>query len=599
LESGRGLPGLRRRSDGEDVNNSPERQTSGDRTPIPPGALPLEEILCTEKLRNRKPRQPDYAKENSALVALARALADSPGTILQVLADTILAVCQSESAGISLLTREDGGKRFYWPAISGLWKPHIGGGTPRDFGPCGDVLDRNTPLLFTHVERRYTYFQPVEPPVEEALLVPFYVRGKAVGTIWAVAHTDDRKFDAEDERLMRSLGTFASSAYQVLESRDAITESQDGLSHALAEANAATAKFRAVFEQTAVFAGVMTADGIILDANRLFLEVCGYRAEDVLGRLFWECGWWQGCPESQAKIQAATPLAAQGKSYREMLPYRWADGSERVVDFALDPIRDQSGQIIFLHPTGVDVTDLKNAQEKYRRFAETLEEQVRVRTQEVEQQSKQLRALSRRLLKTQDDERRRLARELHDSAGQDLAAIQMNLNALLRDAGALSPAQQEHISNSINVVARCDCEIRTMSYLLHPPLLDELGLRSALSWYLDGFSERSGIKVDLQMPEDLPRMEENTETAIFRVVQQSLVNIHRHSGSYVARVSVECDAERINLQICDEGKGMSAEALAGINSGAGVVGVGMSGMRERVRGLEASSRCDRATKERR
>jgi PAS domain S-box-containing protein len=566
-------------------SSSPGGQTSGDRTPVPAGALPLEAILCTEKLRNRKPRQPDYAKENSAIVALARALADSPGTILQVLADTLLAVCQAESAGISLLTRDDGGKRFYWPAISGVWKPHIGGGTPRDFGPCGDVLDRNTPLLFTHVERRYTYFQPVEPPVEEALLVPFYVRGKAVGTIWAVAHSDARRFDAEDERLMRSLGTFASSAYQILESRDAIAESQEHLSRALAEANAATAKFRAVFEQTTVFAGVMTADGIILDANRLCLEVCGYRAEDVLGRPFWECGWWQSCPESQAKIRAATPLVAQGNSYREVLAYRWADGSERMVDFALDPIRDQNGQIIFLHPTGADVTDLMNAQEKNRQFAETLEEQVRVRTEEVEQQSMQLRELSRRLLKTQDDERRRLARELHDSAGQDLAAIQMNLDALLRDAVALSPEEQERISNSITVVAHCNSEIRTMSYLLHPPLLDELGLRSALSWYLEGFSERSGIKVDLQMPEDLPRMEENTETAIFRVVQQSLVNIHRHSGSHVARVSIECDAKRINLEICDEGKGMSPETLAGISSGACVVGVGMSGMRERVRGL--------------
>ncbi|MDQ5848583.1 MAG: ATP-binding protein, partial [Pseudomonadota bacterium] len=106
--------------------------------------------------------------------------------------------------------------RFYWPAIAGVWKPHLGGGTPRDFGPCGDVLDRNTPLLFTHFERRYAYFLPVTPAVEECLLVPFYVEGKAVGTLWAIAHDDRRKFDAEDMRQLVSLGRFASSAYRVM-----------------------------------------------------------------------------------------------------------------------------------------------------------------------------------------------------------------------------------------------------------------------------------------------------------------------------------------------------------------------------------------------
>ena len=351
------------------------------------------------------------------------------------------------------------------------------------------------------------------------------------------------------------------------------------------EAIAATAKFEALFQQTTVFAGVMTAEGIVIDANRLCLELCGYQAEEVLGRLFWECGWWQGYPESQAKIQAATPHAAQGISYREVLPYRWADGTERTVDFSLHPIRDSRGQIIFLHPTGVDITDLKNAEENYRKLAETLEEKARVRTEELQQRTQQLRDLSRRLLQTQDDERRRIARELHDSAGQYMASIQMNLDALLREAVALPAAQRERVSDSIAMLERCNSEIRTLSYLLHPPLLDELGLRSALSWYLEGFSERSGIKVECEIPDDLPRMTANTETVIFRVVQQSLVNIHRHSGSHVARIRIDCDVERVSLEISDEGKGMSPDTLAGINAGTGLVGVGMAGMRERVIGM--------------
>jgi hypothetical protein len=131
------------------------------------GLPTLESVLCTEELDRRPAREPDFETENRALTALAQALADSPSTILQTLADTILDVFQADSAGVSLVTAD--GKRFYWPAIAGVWKPHLGGGTPRDFGPCGDVLDRNVPLLFSHFERRYTYLMPVMPPAEECL----------------------------------------------------------------------------------------------------------------------------------------------------------------------------------------------------------------------------------------------------------------------------------------------------------------------------------------------------------------------------------------------------------------------------------------------
>jgi GAF domain-containing protein len=191
------------------------------------GLVPLESILCTEELTRRPTRPRDYETENRALVSLAQALAESPRTILQTLADKVLEVFQAGSAGLSLLTKEDGGRRFYWPAIAGMWKPHVGGGTPRDFGPCGDVLDRNVPLLFRHFERRYGYLLPVTPPAEECLLVPFSVEGKAVGTIWAITHDDRpgaRKFDSEDLRMLVSLGTFASAAYQAVEQLHSLRE---------------------------------------------------------------------------------------------------------------------------------------------------------------------------------------------------------------------------------------------------------------------------------------------------------------------------------------------------------------------------------------
>jgi GAF domain-containing protein len=178
----------------------------------------LESIVRTEELHRRPQRRPDYGKENGALVALVSALADSPRTILQTLAEKVLEVLRADSVGLSLLTKDE--KRFYWAAVAGAWKPHIGGGTPRDSGPCGDVLDRNIPMLFTHWEQRYPYLRPATPLAEEGLLVPFYVNGKAVGTIWTIAHNDRRKFDTEDLRLLESLGRFASAAYQAVASTD-------------------------------------------------------------------------------------------------------------------------------------------------------------------------------------------------------------------------------------------------------------------------------------------------------------------------------------------------------------------------------------------
>ena len=188
-------------------------------TVLPSDSLvPLESVLLTEELNRRPSRAPDYQAENRALVALAQALADSPHTILQRLAQTILEVLRVDSAGLSLLTEDE--KSFYWPAIAGMWQPHIGGGTPRDFGPCGDVLDRDAPMLFTHWERRYPYLLSAMPLAEEGLLVPFYVEGRAVGTIWAITHDERRKFDTEDLRLLESLGRFASAAYQAVASID-------------------------------------------------------------------------------------------------------------------------------------------------------------------------------------------------------------------------------------------------------------------------------------------------------------------------------------------------------------------------------------------
>src|SRR5215468_4516893 len=250
----------------------------------------LESILCTEELQRRPSRPPDYEKENRALVALMAALADSPSSIFQTLAETILEITKCDSAGLSLLTRDgktpDGcGKRFYWPAIAGMWNPHVGGGTPRNFGPCGDVLDQNRTLLFRHFERRYPYLMPVSPAAEECLLVPFYVNGKAVGTIWGIMHSDRRKFDAEDDRVMASLGKFASSAYQawmhIEELKFQVAEREKAEAEVRQLASGLEAKVGRLVEANVVGIVLWNLEGAITEANDAFLQMVQYDREDL------------------------------------------------------------------------------------------------------------------------------------------------------------------------------------------------------------------------------------------------------------------------------------------------------------------------------
>jgi PAS domain S-box-containing protein len=358
--------------------------------------------------------------------------------------------------------------------------------------------------------------------------------------------------------------------------------------HLLAQSVAATAKFRAVFEQTSVFAGILNNDGIVLEVNKLCLEGCGYRADQVLGRAFWDTPWWREFKESRDKIRAATPLAAQGVPYRGVLHYSWADGTRRIVEFALYPILDDEGRVCFLHPTGVDITVLKNTEESYRRLTQTLDAQVQARTREVEarnaevlKQAAQLRELSWRLLQTQDDERRHIARELHDSAGQTLTVMGMDLAQLIEKAERLAPELMPDAQVVEQSLRQLQQEIRTTSYLLHPPLLDDIGLASALSWYVGGLAERTSLGISLDIAEDFGRLPREMELVVFRTVQECLTNIHRHSGSKTASIRIARHPDRITVAVEDCGNGMSRETLKRLRSGGS--GVGVAGMHERLR----------------
>ena len=318
-------------------------------TTVSETTLPLESILCTQELNQRPARAPDYATENRALLALAQALVDSPRTILQTLSDTVLALLNADSAGLSLLTPDE--MRFHWPSVSGMWSPHTGGGTPREFSPCGDVLDADTPLLFRRAERRYAYFIEALPLAEECLLVPFYVAGRAVGTIWAIAHDARRQFDSEDLRLLESLGKFASAAYQATESLNNEKEFN-----------------RSIIESSLDCFQVLDLEGRLLSMHN---------GQALLGiednRAFLHQSWvalWEGGDRQAAS--AAVEAAAAGREGRFVGLFRTLGGEPKWWDVAISPILDTHGQPARLLAISRDMTERIQAQQALNEAADAL-----------------------------------------------------------------------------------------------------------------------------------------------------------------------------------------------------------------------------------
>jgi len=271
------------------------------------------------------------------------------------------------------------------------------------------------------------------------------------------------------------------------------------------------------------------------------------------------------------------------------------DGTLLEISLTISPVRDAAGKVIGASKIARDITqrkqierELHESEERFRTLADALDIQAQFRTQELRRrnaeimkQSEQLRDLSGRLLQIQDQERRHIARELHDSAGQTLAALGMSLAQVL-EAAKQDPEQlAKTVEDAQALVQDLSQELRTTSYLLHPPLLDENGLSSAIRWYVQGMTKRSGLDIDLKIPENFERLPADMEIVIFRLVQECLTNIHRHSGSKTAMIRVEHKLDKIHVEVQDHGKGMSERQLVEVQSQG--VGVGIRGMRERLR----------------
>jgi len=299
-------------------------------------------------------------------------------------------------------------------------------------------------------------------------------------------------------------------------------------------------------------------DGIIMSWNRGAEELFGYSAKEAIGqniRLI--------VPHDRYQEEATIlKRLARGERVDHFETVRVRkDGSMLDISATISPVKDAAGVVIGASKVARNITERKKAERSIKE-----------------------KELSARLLKVQDEERRRIARELHDGVGQLLAAMSMNAARVDGEKANLSPDAARCAEENSRLIEQVSADIRTISYLFHPPLLDDMGLHSALKWFIDGFAERSKIAAKLELPANSERLPQGHELCLFRIAQECLTNIHRHSGSSTAMVRLLRSPGAITLEVSDEGKGLNQETQSKIFSGE-TAGVGLRGMRERIRQL--------------
>lgn len=580
-------------------------------------SVPLESVIITAELVQRPSRRPQLAAENRILLALAQDVADSPGRVFEKLAHAALGLCHAHSAGFTVL--EEDANIFRWRAVAGQWAAHTGEVAATDVAICSTFLERPAAQLFRRPERHFTYLAAITPPIEESLLVPFYSKGKLAGALWVLAHDQTLHFDSEDLRLMTDLAAFASAGYQILRAAEA-DEKADALrlrqvSTELIQVGDAGALFTKILDTAIAIMRSQMGSLQMLYPERGELRLLAYKGFHPNSAKFWEwvrpasastcgmalqtrgriivpdvenCAFMAGTEDlhfyrkSEIRAVQSTPLISRSGVLLGMISTHWRE--------AHDPSERDLRLLDILARQAADFIERTQAEGALKRAHDKLEEQVQKRTRELRQQISEtqraegeLRAVTARLFKIQDEERRYVARELHAGASQTLAALSMNVGRIAQNVAR--PDTLFEVAQECNtLIANLTREIRTISYLLHPPLLEDLGLGFALRIYAQGFSERSGIRVQVEEDQFLDRLPKDSEIAVFRVIQESLTNIHRHSGATSANIRVCHSDAGLQVKITDNGKGISAEKQRELADSA-ESGVGILGMRERIRQL--------------
>jgi len=406
-------------------------------------------------------------------------------------------------------------------------------------------------ILADYRLKGWTGLAALEHLQEKGLDIPFIL---VTGTLGDELAVECIKKGAADYVLKDSLVRLPAAVKRALEEKG-LREGRRRAEEALRVTNE---KLRALIQASPVAILMLDREGKVQLWNPAAERLFGWTAEEALGRPmpFVPSDKREESHELQARVW-------RGESFAGVeLERRRKDGTAIHVSLSAAPLYDAAGVVIGGMAAVADVSERKRAEE-------------------------QLRELSGRLLQVQDEERRRLARELHDTVAQALAAMVLNLSRFQEPEAVLDPEVQRVLMSSLGIAEQCAREVRTLTYLLHPPLLEELGLGSALRGYVEGFTERSGIQVELEVPPVELRFPAEVELALFRVAQESLANVHRHSSSARARIRLRAENGELRLEICDEGRGVAPSVLEKFErGGAGAgLGVGLAGMRERLRQL--------------
>lgn len=440
--------------------------------------------------------------------------------------------------------------------------------------PWANAMDSPVPLLVENLQLRDSEMirEPWPAPVTSAYVLSLPLPGSSIQAVLAFGISPLLPFDDRYQTFFQVIGARVAGLLQ-------------GEVHQLELAEAAK-RFSGLVEANPFGMVIGGLDGTLKYVNPAFLKTLGYAEAEVrAGKVRWD---ELTVPEyADVDARAVQQLREFGRCdvYEKVFV---AKNRRRIPVLIGASIISPAGSEAEVAAFVTDLSALKSAEAALRNANDELEKKVTERTAALEAEvldrkraETSLRELSGRLLVAQDEERRHMARELHDHAGQTLALLTMNLAALERAAGQQNPQISKVAAESHKLSEDLSREIRTLSYLLHPPLLDEMGLASALRWYVEGFSERSKIKVELDLAPEPERLPRELELVIFRVVQESLTNVHRHSGSSSARIYLRRMDSAVEVEVSDRGKGISA--LRQSEMASAKTGVGVRGMEERVR----------------